>query len=226
MTTPSQRNISPQAKEVGKELLNLEAVQINVEEPFTWVSGIQSPIYCDNRKIASDVKARKEIVKFFKNLIESKFPEVDIIAGVATGGIPMGILIADAMNLPFIYVRQEPKKHGLMKQVEGDFKRGDKIVLIEDHVSTGGSSLKAIKGLENEELELLSLISIMTYGFKSAEDLFLQEGIINYTLCDLDTIVDVSLNMGRISPQQKESILKFKENPENWINDQNPSDLL
>lgn len=207
---------SVDAEQVGINLLEIGAVQINVDNPFTWVSGIKSPIYCDNRKIPSDVSVRKKMVQYFVNLIRKEFSEVDVIAGVATGGIPLGILIAQELDLPFIYVRQEPKQHGLMKQVEGDYNEGDKVVLIEDHVSTGGSSLKAIKGLENEGLELLSLVSIMTYGFDSANERFTDNNINHYSLCDLDTIVDVSLRMGMISKDQKKSLKDFQADPQNW----------
>ena len=142
---------SPYARDVAKELLHLGSVSFNVDSPYTWVSGIKSPVYCDNRKIYSDVRVRRKVVRAFQNLIEDQFPDVEIIAGVATGGIPCGILIAENMNLPFIYVRQAPKEHGLMRQVEGSFTAGDKVVLIEDLISTGGSSLKAIQGLRNEK---------------------------------------------------------------------------
>lgn len=214
--TMTNNNIHPQAKEVGKELLNIGAVQINVANPFTWVSGIQSPIYCNNRIILSHVDVRKRIVDFFISAIENEYPDVEIIAGVATGGMPFAALIADRMNLPFIYVRQAPKEHGLMKQVEGDFNQGDKVVLIEDHISTGGSSLKAIKGLKDAGLELLCLMSIMTYSFKVANQSF-EENDVNYlSLCDLDTVLNVLYDNGKLSDQDKTSVISFKQNPEKW----------
>lgn len=211
MIMESTLRVSKDSKNVADILLNLGAVQLNTEQLFTWVSGIQSPIYCDNRKINSDVLGRKVIVNAFVDLIQEQFKDVEIIAGVATGGIPMGVLIADRMNLPFIYVRQAPKEHGLMKQVEGAYKQGSKVVLIEDHISTGGSSLKAIEGLRNEKLDVLSLISIMTYGFSEASSLFERNKITQWSLCDLDSIVSVALERGLINTSQKMKILAFRD---------------
>jgi orotate phosphoribosyltransferase len=208
--TKSTAKISSSAKIIAKNLLQLEAVQLNTENPFTWASGIKSPIYCDNRKINSDIEVRNIVANAFVKLITDNFPNVAIIAGVATGGIPMGMLIADRMKLPFIYVRQVAKEHGLMKQVEGSYKPGSKVVLIEDLISTGGSSLKAVQGLRNENLELLSLISIMTYGFQSARQLFESEHINQWSLCDLDAIIEVSHEMGSISDADRDLIVKFK----------------
>ncbi|MBA2422266.1 MAG: orotate phosphoribosyltransferase [Chitinophagales bacterium] len=208
--------ISSSSKRVAKDLLNLRAVQFNVKEPFTWVSGIKSPVYCDNRVVISDVEIRKRLIGFFLELIQQHFQDVQIIAGVATGGIPMGVLIADRMNLPFVYVRQVAKEHGLKRQVEGSYTFGNNVVVIEDHISTGSSSSKAIQGLRNEGLSVLGLVSIMTYGFKAAVDLFNQEKVIHYSLCNLDTMLDVALDNKRISNQEKESILSFRNSPEHW----------
>lgn len=215
MEKPKQ--ISSSSKEIAKNLLDIGAIQINVKTPFTWVSGIKSPIYCDNRKINSNVEVRKNAVNAFISIIEKHFHEVKIIAGVATGGIPLGVLIADRMNLPFIYVRQEQKKYGLMKQVEGDCKVGDKVVLIEDLISTGSSSLKAVRGLRNAELNLLGLISIMTYNFDKAIDLFKKENVNHFSLCDLDTILEVALDRGSINSIDRDSILSFRSSPETWV---------
>ncbi len=202
--------ISSSSRVVAKNLLELGAIQLDPDFGFTWASGIKSPIYCDNRKINSNVEVRKIVVKAFVDLITKEFPDVEIIAGVATGGIPFGILIADKMDLPFIYVRQEPKGHGLMKQVEGSYQSGDKIVVIEDLISTGGSSFKAIQGLREQELNILSLVSVMTYGFKTAMELFEKEGVNQWSLCDLDTIVDVAFETNRIGLKDKEVLLEFK----------------
>ena len=209
---------SSSARRVAKLLLDLRSIQFNFKTPYTWVSGIQSPVYCDNRKINSDVEVRGEILKTFIELIHSDFPEVETIAGVATGGIPMGVLIADRLKLPFIYVRQKPKEHGLMRQVEGNFASGDKILLIEDLVSTGGSSLKAIHGIRNEELDLLCLISVMTYGFQQAIDLFTNHGILHYSLCDLHTILEVAHDLGLLTNLERDSVLSFRANPKSWSN--------
>jgi orotate phosphoribosyltransferase len=208
--------ISELAHDVAVSLLSIDYVKYNVSQPFTWVSGIKSPIYCDNRKINSDVTIRKIILEAFVQLIKKEFSDVEVIAGVATGGIPLGILIADRLNLPFIYVRQAPKEHGLRKQIEGEFVEGQKVVLIEDHISTGGSSMKAIAALKENGLNLLSLISVMTYGFDSATTQFAQDNVVQYSLCDLDTILEVSLSKGDINLVEKDSILEFRNSPSTW----------
>ncbi|MEO6132189.1 MAG: orotate phosphoribosyltransferase [Saprospiraceae bacterium] len=204
------------AKKVAHELLSISCVQLNVEHPFTWVSGIKSPVYCDNRKIVSHVETRIIIADSFVTLIAHHFKDVEVIAGVATGGIPMGVLIADRLKLPFIYVRQEPKEHGLMRQVEGDYTAGSKVVLIEDHVSTGGSSMKAIQGLLNADLKVLALISIMTYNFQEALGLFNREGINHVSLSDLDTVLDQALTEKRLTSEEADSIFSFRSDPKNW----------
>lgn len=212
--------ISPYAGEVAKHLLSIGVIEFNVAQPFTWVSGIKAPVYCDNRKINSDVEARSFIADTFIKVIEKNYPEVEAIAGVATGGIPQGMLIADRMRLPFVYVRQAAKGHGKMQQVEGSFHRGEKVVLIEDHISTGGSSFKAVKGLGSAGLDMLGLISIMTYGFKSAETLFENNNVNYLSLCDLDTVLEVAHNEGRISREEQESVLAFLRDPKRWGEDQ------
>lgn len=215
MATETKNNYNSQ-HEIANDLLNIGAVQLNMNSPFTWVSGIKSPIYCDNRKVSSNVKVRQNVIKAFVNVIKHNFSEVEIIAGVATGGIPFGALIADKMNLPFIYVRQAPKEHGLMKQVEGYYKKGQKVVVIEDHISTGGSSLKAINGLRNVSLEILGLISIMTYDFKSAIELFKNENINHISLCSLDIIAEVARENNKITDEEVKSLIHFRDNPKNW----------
>ncbi len=214
MKQPEQENYDK--KEIAKDLLKLGAIQFNVQHPFTWVSGISSPVYCDNRIVNSNVEVRTKVVNAFVNLITNTFPNVELIAGVATGGIPMGVLIADRLKLPFIYVRQAPKEHGLMKQVEGQFSPGSKTVVIEDHISTGGSSFNAIQGLRKENLDLLALISLMTYRFEAATNLFTQENINYYSLCDLDAVIEVALTEGSTTDDDKEAILEFRKFPETW----------
>ena len=206
-----------QDTQIAKSLLEIGAVKLNVNNPFVWVSGIKSPIYCDNRIINSKVDVRTSVITAFCDLIKKEYlDKIDIIAAVATGGIPYGILIADKLGLPFIYVREERKQHGLMKSIEGDFKDGDRILLIEDHISTGKSSLKAITTLREENLNLVALLSIMTYGFKKAEDSFKTENVQYQSLCNLDSIIEVALLDSKISPDDADTILKFRETPEKW----------
>lgn len=212
----SNESIIKNTETVANILLDINAVKLDVKNPFTWVSGIKSPIYCDNRVINSDVEARKEVLRCFVELIRHNFPEVEVIAGVATGGIPLGILIADKLNLPFVYVRQESKKHGMMKQIEGNYKAGQKTVLIEDHISTGGSSLVAYNALIDGGMNVLGLISIMTYGFDKAKNLFAQNNVNYDSLCNLDVVLNTAFAKGKINNEEKNSILTFRDNPEAW----------
>jgi orotate phosphoribosyltransferase len=202
--------LSPSKENVAACLLKLGAVKLNTQELFTWASGIQSPVYCDNRVINSDVESRDTVLDAFLEFIKQEFPHADVIAGVATGGIPMGALIADRLRLPFVYVRQEPKSHGLKQQVEGSFRHGDRVVVIEDLISTGGSSMKAIDGIRNAGLELLGLVSIMNYGFNKAADLFAREGVTVFSLCNIDTIVDVALEEKLINQDEADSVIEFR----------------
>ncbi len=208
--------ISNDAKSIAENLLSIGSVKLQVTNPFVWVSGIQSPIYCDNRLINSNVEVRKKVVASFVDLIKEKFKDVEVIAGVATGGIPLGMLIADRLDLPFIYARQAAKEHGLKKQIEGSYKAGQKVVLIEDHISTGGSSIIAIDAIRSENLNLLGLISIMTYGFDAAKDKFSQHNVNFYSLCNLETVLDVAKEKGIINQSECNSILEFKKSPATW----------
>lgn len=201
---------------VAEMLLKINAVKLNVKEPFTWVSGIKSPIYCDNRVINSDIEIRNKVLNCFLELIYQKFENIEMIAGVATGGIPMGMLIADRLNLPFVYVRQESKKHGMMKQVEGNYSKNQRVVLIEDHISTGGSSLIAYNALKQAELNVQGIISIMTYGFDKAKKLFNENNVNFYSLCNLDAVLDSALSKGLINIDEKTSILAFRNSPDTW----------
>lgn len=192
-------------------------VKFNVDNPYTWTSGIQSPIYCDNRIINSIVPVRDFVIGAFTDLVSEKYlAEINRIAGVATGGMPYGVLLADRLQLPFIYVREKRKEYGLLKLVEGDYKAGDRVVLIEDHISKGGSSMRAIKGLREEGIEVVALISIMTYNFKEAKDLFESENVNHESLCDLDTILQVAEEEGKLTMSDVETILNFRESPDTW----------
>jgi orotate phosphoribosyltransferase len=205
-----------QDTQIANFLLNIKAVKINVKEPFTWTSGIKSPIYCDCRIVNSYVKERNTVINKFVELIRAEFiNKTNIIGGVASGGISYGALVADRLSLPFIYVREERKKHGLEKHIEGEYEAfGNRVVLIEDHISTGGSSMKAINAIKEQKLELVCLLSIMTYNFKEAEDVFSNAGIIHHSLCNLDTILEVALQRGIINSTDADKILKFRESRE------------
>lgn len=211
LTMSKMANLSEDSKPIAKSLLAINAVQLNTVKLFTWVSGIKSPIYCDNRKVNSHVNERTQVTISFEKLIHKQFPTVEVIAGVATGGISFGAMIANRMGLPFIYVRQEKKEHGLMKQVEGDFREGAKVVLIEDHISTGKSSMIAIDALRESKLNVLSIVSIMTYGFNKANKIFSDNKVKQFSLSDLDTILEVALKAGKIDLTERDSILEFRD---------------
>lgn len=208
--------LSSPSNKIAKHLLDIGAVKLSVQQPFTWTSGIKSPIYCDNRIINSNVAVRDAVIDAFIELIQKYIPQTDIIAAVANGGIPYGILIADRLKLPFIYVSKERKKYGLEKIIEGEYQPGQRVVLIEDHISLGGSSMKAIDTLQDEGLELISLLSIMTYSLQRASDLYASKGITHESICNLDTILIVAEQEGIITSDEAGTILRFRQSPESW----------
>jgi orotate phosphoribosyltransferase len=209
-------NIVP-SRQIAKYLLDIGAVKFNVEHPFKWTSGIDSPIYCDNRVINSKVQVRNAVIGEFMKVISNNFADkFDTIAAVATGGMPYGVLIADRLKLPFIYVRSERKEYGMKKVVEGDFQEGDRVILIEDHISTGKSSLKAAQFLKEEKIIVICLLSIMTYGFKEAEDKFKADNVPFGSICNLDIVLEVAKEENMLSAAQVETILQFRESPKTW----------
>ncbi|MEO6328055.1 MAG: orotate phosphoribosyltransferase [Ginsengibacter sp.] len=207
-----------QDTQIANYLLDIKAIKINVTEPFTWTSGIKSPIYCDCRRVNSFVKERDAVINKFTDIIKGRFlSNTNVIAGVASGGISYGVLVADRLDLPFIYVREERKKHGLKKEIEGEYQSfGNRVVLIEDHISTGGSSMKAVNSLRDEHLEVNCLLSIMTYGFKEANDAFYAAGILHDSLCNLDTILEVALQRQIINSADADKIRGFRESQTDW----------
>jgi orotate phosphoribosyltransferase len=205
-----------QDTQIANFLLEIKAVKIDVKEPFTWTSGIKSPIYCDCRIVNSHVNARNAVINKFIEIIYKDFLNTDVIAGIASGGISYGALIADRLSKPFVYVREKKKEHGLMKQIEGEYNAYDNVVLIEDLVSTGGSSLNAVKAIRTENLKVAGLLSIMTYGFKEAEDKFKEENVKYESLCDLDTILIVASEKQIINSSDIEKIIQFKKSYKDW----------
>lgn len=177
-------------------LLQINAIKLNPANPFTWASGWKSPIYCDNRKTLSYPEVRNIICEGFKRLIIEKYPNVDVIAGVATGAIAHGMLVADKMSLPFIYVRSAPKKHGLENLVEGDVKAGQKVVVIEDLISTGQSSLAAVNALRNAGCEVLGMAAIFTYEFNQAAENFKNSNVKLDTLANYSQLINVAVEQG------------------------------
>jgi orotate phosphoribosyltransferase len=203
---------------IASELLKIEAIKLSPNEPFSWSSGWNSPIYCDNRMTLSYPELRTFIKKAFKAEILSKYPEVESIAGVATAGIPQGALVADILDLPFIYVRSKAKGHGMTNLIEGEVRKGQKVVVIEDLISTGGSSIKAALALREAGLEVLGLGAIFTYGFPHAAANFAEENLDFFTLSDYTAMLEPAVQMGYVNDNDLQSLAEWRENPEKWGN--------
>ncbi|MBL7801196.1 MAG: orotate phosphoribosyltransferase [Chitinophagales bacterium] len=204
------------ARDMADFLLEIKAVILNAADPFTWASGIKSPIYCDNRKTLSHPKVRNFIKTSFADLIDDEFGDTDVIAGVATAGIPHGALVADVLNLPFVYVRDKPKGHGLENQIEGKLEPGQRVFVIEDLISTGGSSLKAVDALRAAGAEVVGLGAIFTYGFPQAETAFKEANCKAVTLTNYDTLLDIALRNNYIKQSELDTLKAWKENPQGW----------
>jgi orotate phosphoribosyltransferase len=202
--------------EIAKLLLQSKAILLNPSNPFTWASGWKSPIYCDNRKTLSFPDIRTTIKEAFASLIKEKFPEVEKIAGVATGAIAQGALTADLLNLPFIYIRSAPKGHGLENLIEGELHQNEKVVVIEDLVSTGGSSLKAVEALKNAGANVLGMTAIFTYGFPTAEESFKAKNCKLFTLTNYQSLLELALSNNYITLEQVSLLKKWREAPAEW----------
>lgn len=204
------------AFKVAEFLLQIKAVQLRPTDPFTWASGWKSPIYCDNRKTLSYPKIRNFIRQEFVKTIEENFGRPDVIAGVATGGIAQGALIAQDLGLPFVYVRPEPKKHGMTNQVEGVIEEGQSVLVIEDLISTGGSSLKAVEALRNAGCTVKGMIAIFTYNFETAEENLRKGACPYYTLSDYEHLIKQAQESGYIQESELKSLRAWRENPAAW----------
>lgn len=202
--------------EVTKRLLAINTIKIQPEHPFTWASGWKSPIYCDNRKILSFPETRTFICSQFVKLVREKYPDAEAIAGVATGAIAHGVLVAEVMQLPFIYVRSKPKGHGLENLIEGDIRPGTKVVIIEDLISTGGSSLGAAEAIRNYGAEVLGMLAIFTYNFPLATKNFFEANIGLTTLSNYNLLLKLAYESGEITDSQLESLNNWRKNPETW----------
>lgn len=198
------------------KLLQIEAIKLSPEKPFTWASGWKSPIYCDNRKVLSHPYIREYIKSELCNTVFEKFPEADLVAGVATAGIAWGAMVADQLKLPFIYVRPKPKEHGLGNQIEGEFAAGQKVVVLEDLVSTGKSSLQVVDVLKASGLEVIGMVSIFNYRFDTASEAFEKAGVALYSLTDYPALLELAKSRGTVAEQQLEVLLKWRQDPANW----------
>jgi orotate phosphoribosyltransferase len=203
-------------KQVAQWLLDVSAIKLSPENPFQWASGWKSPIYCDNRVSLSFPKVRTQIKELLVASIKANYPKVEAIAGVATAGIPQGALVAEAMGLPFIYVRSKSKGHGLTNQIEGNIIEGQKVVVIEDLVSTGGSSLAAVQALHVAKIAVLGMACIFTYGFPVAENNFKENEVDLVYLSEYKLLLDQALDMGVINEETLKTLNQWRSNPENW----------
>jgi orotate phosphoribosyltransferase len=203
-------------KITAAHLLRIKAVKLQPEKPFTWASGWLSPIYCDNRKTLSYPEVRSFISVELARLVVEQYPDIEAVAGVATGAIAQGTLVANLLGLPFAYVRPAPKDHGLENLVEGDLHAGQKIVVIEDLISTGGSSLKAVEALRSAGAQVLGMLAIFTYNLPQAVEKFAHAKVELTTLCNYNAIIAQAAEMNYISENQIEILKKWRENPEIW----------
>ncbi len=204
------------ARKTAQFLLESRAVILQPSDPFTWASGWHSPIYCDNRVTLSYPEIRDHIRDAFVDTIREQFGTPDLIAGVATGAIAQGVLVADAMDLPFIYVRPSAKEHGRKNLVEGRMKAGQKIVVIEDLVSTGGSSLKAVEAIRQGGGFVQGMVAIFTYGFPVAEEAFRKANVNLHTLCDYHTLIEMAVETGYVQTEQQEELARWRRDPSKW----------
>jgi orotate phosphoribosyltransferase len=203
-------------EKLAEYLLQIRAIQLNTETPFTWTSGLKSPIYCDNRKLLAYPEVRNFVKEGLISLVNEYFPQTECIAGVATAGIPHGAVVADALGLPFIYVRAKPKEHGLTNTIEGDLKHGQRVLVVEDTISTGGSSLKAVQDLRAAGAEVIGMIAIYKYGFESARKKFEEEGVVLKTLTNYDFLVRIAQQGGYISKDDSETLNLWRSDPKDW----------
>jgi orotate phosphoribosyltransferase len=203
-------------KKTAEYLLQIKAIKLQPSNPFTWASGWKSPIYCDNRKTLSFPEVRSFIRDSFSVMIKELYPQAELIAGVATGAIAHGALVADRIGLPFIYVRSEAKEHGLGNQIEGYFEKGRKVVVIEDLISTGGSSLGAVRALRESGCEVLGMVAIFTYEFKKASDAFLSENCNLNTLGSYSALIETAVKTGYIGEAEVETLKKWRVDPAGW----------
>lgn len=204
------------ARRVAALLLEAKAIKLSPQQPFQWSSGWLSPIYCDNRVALSYPAARTYIKEQLAELVKRQFPDAEAVAGVATAGIAQGALIADLLKLPFAYVRPEPKKHGMGNQIEGRLEKGQKVVLVEDLISTGGSSLKVAAALRQAEIEVTGMVAIFTYGFETATQNFTDKGVELAVLSDYNHLIEVALAEGHIRQDEVEALTDWRKSPETW----------
>lgn len=201
---------------LAEKLLKIKAIKLQPNEPFTWASGWKSPFYCDNRKTLSYPDLRTFVKIELARIVAEKYPQADAIAGVATGAIAQGALVAEELSLPFAYVRSKPKDHGLANLIEGDLEPGMKVVVIEDLISTGSSSLKAVEAIRHAGCEVVGMVASYTYGFDVAEKAFAEAGVELTTLTNYEAVVGVAMQLDYIKPEDKPLLDLWRSNPSQW----------
>ena len=206
-------------KTIAKELLSINAVFLRPEQPFTWASGIKSPIYCDNRPILTAPRVREQVEAGLAELVKAHYPECEVLMGTSTAGIAHAAIVATILDLPMGYVRSGAKDHGRTNRIEGKLEKGQKVVVVEDLISTGGSCIEVVDALREAGAEVLGIVSIFTYGMKRGVERIAEANTKNYSLSNLDALVEVAAEEGYIKAEDKERILRFRSNPsdESWI---------
>ncbi len=203
-------------KAVAEKLLQVNAIRLSPQTPFTWASGWKSPIYCDNRKVLGFPYIRDFIKSELCNVIFEQFPDTELLAGVATAGIAWGAMAADQLKLPYIYVRPKPKEHGLGNQIEGYYTQGQKVLIIEDLISTGKSSLQVVEVARAAGLEVLGMVSIFTYGFTHADEAFKALNVKYISLTNYENLINLAVEQGNVSPELEKTLLNWRQDPANW----------
>jgi orotate phosphoribosyltransferase len=203
-------------KQFAEKLLQIKALKVNPENPYTWASGWKSPVYCDNRKVLSHPYVRDFVKSELANMVLEQFPDAEVIAGVATAGIAHGVMAADLLKLPFIYVRSKPKEHGMGNQVEGELQAGQKVVVVEDLISTGKSSLEVVEVLRKAGAEVVGMCGLFTYGFPHADAAFEKAGVPLHTISNYNALMEVGREQKLITEEQAESLASWRISPDTW----------
>lgn len=203
-------------KHFAEKLMQIKALQINLQQPYTWASGWKSPVYCDNRKVLSYPYIRDFVKSELANMVLEHFPDAEVIAGVATAGIPHGIMAADLLKLPLIYVRSKPKEHGMGNQIEGVLQQGQKVVVIEDLVSTGKSSLQAVDAIREAGGEVIGMCALFTYGFDAAAEAMEKAGVPLHTISNYTALMEIAEEQSLITAEQKQSLEEWRKDPASW----------
>ncbi|PQJ10309.1 orotate phosphoribosyltransferase [Flavipsychrobacter stenotrophus] len=204
------------SKHFAEKLMQIKALQMNLQKPYTWASGWHSPVYCDNRKTLSFPYVRDFVKSELANMVLEHFPDAEVIAGVATAGIPHGVMAADLLKLPFIYVRAKPKEHGMGNQIEGVLTPGQKVVIIEDLVSTGKSSLQVVDVLRAEGADVIGMCALFTYGFPVADEAFAKANVPLFTISNYQALMEVAEEKGLFKPEEKVTLEQWRVDPGNW----------